>query len=249
MLTHSMTIKLIYRLFHDSLLLGTRAHTYFREVQHAHKYDPERIYPRHNIFDNTQLSTYQYEFFESPFVRPLWTYTNRLIGDMHLQTQVSNLDELFLAIHDLGGQSVLKNIINLNLITLTLKAIWNTYVGQMEKWRTHPILEVKRYMRRKLITSYKTQLRMEIDALPYHIHTIEIHDTYKDYDFKRTTERQKCMLKTYSCNKKRLRKSEAKAYRNTWAQTGLVMIKRTQPPNPADMLDIGPIILIGIPPV
>ena len=61
---------------------------------------------------------------------------------------------------------------------------------------------------------------MEIDSLPHHISTIEIHDIYKDYAFKRVTERQKCMLKAYTYNKKRLKKTEAAAYTKTWPKIG-----------------------------
>ena len=75
MLTHSMTKKLIVRLLSDALLMGERAHKYFIEVQHAYKFDPERIYPVYNIFDPLQRSTYQYEFFDNPMVSPYWTYT------------------------------------------------------------------------------------------------------------------------------------------------------------------------------
>ena len=137
---------------------------------------------------------------------------------------------------------------NLNLLTLTLKAIWNTYVGQMQKWRTLDLPQVKSYSRRKILTSYKTQLNAEIDQLPHHVNTIEIHDIYKDYPYKRVTERQKCLLKAYSYNKKRLRTEEAKAYNATWVKTGLVAIERHQQPSPHASLEVGPIIVMGLPP-
>ena len=223
MMTHSKTKKLVYRLYHDALLMGARANRYFHEVQHAHKYDPGRIYPRHNIFDITQPSTYQYEFFDAPLVRPLWAYTNRLIDKMGLPTKATTVDQVLIAIHEMGGKSHLLSIVNLNLITLTMKAIWNTYVGQMEKWRTHrqDIPTVQSYARRKIVTSYKTQIKYEINQIPHHVNTIEVHDIYKDSDLKRVTERQKCLLRTYSYNKKRLRKNEARAFKATWEKTGL----------------------------
>ena len=62
---------------------------------------------------------------------------------MQLRIKVTTLDEILLAIHDLGGKSNILAIININLITLTVKAIWNTYVAQMAKWRTDDIQSVK----------------------------------------------------------------------------------------------------------
>ena len=103
------------------------------QPQIAYHYDLGRIYPRHNIFDVNQVSSYQYEFFDSPLVQPLWAYTNRLLDDMHLTYKATTIDHIFIAIHDIGGKSNLPSIVNLNLLTLTLKAIWNTYVGQMGK--------------------------------------------------------------------------------------------------------------------
>ena len=78
--------------------------------------------------------------------------------------------------------------------------------------------------------------------------TIEVHDIYKDSDFKRVTERQKCLLRTYSYNKKRLRKNEARAFKATWEKTGLVAIERHQLPKPHVSLEIGPVIVMGVPP-
>ena len=232
--------------------MGARAHRYFYQVQHAHKYDLNRIYPTHNIFDPARRSTYQYEFFETPWVRPLWVYTNRLIDEMNLTTKATTTDQVLAAIHDLGGKSHLPSIINLNLITLTMKAVWNTYVGQilMDKWKKlrHDIPKIRSYASRKIVTSYKTQLRYEINQIPHHIHTIELHNIYKDYDHKRLTERQKCLLRAYSYNKKRLKKDEAKAFAATWEKTGLVAIERHQLPKPRASLKIGPIIVMGVPP-
>ena len=77
---------------------------------------------------------------------------------------------------------------------------------------------------------------------------LEVHDLYKDYDHKRVTERQKCLLRAYSYNKKRLRKEEVKAFNATWVKTGLVAIERHQGPTTRVSLDVGPIIVMGIPP-
>merc|ERR1712185_359521 len=162
------------RLLSDALLMGKRAHDYFIQVQHAHKFDPERICPTYHIFDCLQDSTYQFEFFDNPMVRPFWQYTNQLLQHMQLPYQVSTIDQALLAIYDLGGNSDINKIVNLNLITLTLKAIWNTYVGQMAKWRTHIIPKVKQYAKRKLMSSYKTQLQSEIYQLPHHLHSIKL---------------------------------------------------------------------------
>ena len=96
----------------------------------------------------------------------------------------------------------------------------------MEKWRTLSLPALKKYSRCKILSSYKTQLNYEIHQLPHHLNTIDIHDIYKDYEFKRVTERQKCMLKTYSYNKKRLRREEAIAYNKTWVKTWVISSNR-----------------------
>ena len=247
MMTHSMTIKLVFRILYDALLMGERARRYFYRVQHAHKFDPDRIYPAHNIFDPTSRSTYQYEFFEAPMAQALWRYTNDLIHQMQLRIKVTTIDDILLAIHDLGGKSNILAIININLITLTVKAIWNTYVAQMAKWRTDDIQSVKKYAEKKILSSYATQLRQEIYQLPHHLNTIKIYNVYKDQRH-RMLERDKCVMKTYTYNRKRLKDDQVKAYKNTWAKTRLITIEEGQQPNPHSTITIGPIIVMGPPP-
>ena len=80
--------------------MGERAHSYFINVQHAHNWDPSRVYPEHNIFDHTQRSTYQFEFFDNPILEPIWRHTNHLIEAMDLPRKVATIDEVFMAIYD-----------------------------------------------------------------------------------------------------------------------------------------------------
>ena len=144
---------------HDSLLMGERAHSYFINVQKAHHWDPSRVYPSHNIFDNTQRSTYQYEFFDNPVVQPLWRYTNSLIDAMGLPRKVATLNEVYMAIYDIGGNSDMNHILNLNLITLTLKSIWDVYVTQMQhhcKTNPTPLPKLAKMVQHKLPQAYKS---------------------------------------------------------------------------------------------
>ena len=170
-----------------------------------------------------------------------------LITSMSLTHTVTTIDQVMLAIYDLGGSSDIAKIVNLNLITLTMKAIWNTYVGQMEKWRKQPIPTVRKYTRRKLISSYKTQLQTEIYQLPHHLHSIKLHNFYKDKSIPSTLERDKVVAPAYSYKRKRLSKAETKAFRALWVKTGLVTIDESDGPSPTCKLNLGPIIVMGRP--
>ena len=117
----------------------------------------------------------------------------------------------------------------------------------MGKWRTLSLPDLKKSPDARY--SHHTKHNYEIHPLPHHLNTIDIHGIYKDYEFKRVTERQKCMLKTYSYNKKRLRREEAIAYSKTWVKTGLVAIERHQQPTMRASLEVGPIIVMGLPPL
>ena len=228
-LTHSMDKKLLFRILHDAVQMGTRAIKYFYEVQHAHKYDPGRIYPRFSILFPTFESTLQFEFFQHPFVVPLWQYTNTLIDIMGLPKKASSLDQALLLIYDLGNSSKITNILNINLIVLTLKAIWDTYVHQMKLWRrgdhTHKIAQA---IKKLLTKNYHSKLRYEMNQLPHHLHTLQVHNPYKDARH-RLLEREKAVLPTYSFNRKRLKDREIKAYKATWGKTNLVKLEGRQP--------------------
>ena len=76
---------------------------------------------------------------------------------------------------------------------------------------------------------------------------MKIHNIYKDQRH-RILERDKCVMQTYSYNRKRLKPEEAHAYRDTWAQTHLVTIDEGQPPNRNLTLKISPIIVMGASP-
>ena len=242
-MTHTMTTKLIFRLLYGALLMGEVAYKYFREVQFAHRWDPSRIYPTHNIFDPGRRSTYQYEFFETPLAAMLWRYTNRLIDHMNLSVKCTTIDQVLLAIYDIGGNSDINKVINLNLITLTLKAIWNTYHQQMRKWTAQKeIVAIMAYSKSQIVRFYKSQLRIEIEQLPHHINTIKIYNRYKDRRHA-TLERDKCVMRVFKYNRKRLRRSIIEAFEATWVKTGLVKIEGQNPSS----LQIGPILVMGNP--
>ena len=228
-LTHSMDKKLMFRILHDGVLMGTRAVKYFYEVQHAHRFDPSRIYPTFSILFPTFESSLHFEFFQHPFVTHLWQYTDTLIDIMGLGKKAHSLDQALLLIYELGNSSAIKNILNINLVVLTLKAIWDTYVHQMNIWRRgDPIHKIAPTIRKLILKNYYTRLKYEIYQLPHHLHTIQVHNPYKDPRH-RFLEREKAVMPTYTFNRKRLKKREIKAYEATWCKTNLVTLEGRRP--------------------
>ena len=78
--------------------------------------------------------------------------------------------------------------------------------------------------------------------------TLKIHNVYKDQRH-RILERDKCVMQTYTCNRKKLKPPEAQAYTNTWVKTSIVAIEEGQPPDQDPMLRVSPIIVMGLPPL
>ena len=121
------------------------------------------------------------------------------------------------------------HIININIIVLTLKAIWDTYVEQMHMWsRGDPTAVIAKQVRKLMRKNYCKKLRYEIDQLPHHLHTLKIHNPYKDARH-RILEREKAVLPTYSCNRKKLKDTEVKAFQATWCKTNLVTLEGRRP--------------------
>lgn len=100
-------------------------------------------------------STLEFEFFHNPLVQPLWQFTNRMIQHMRLPKMATTIDEALLIIYDLGGTSNIEHIININLIFLTLKTIWDTYVYQMNHWRKTPRGMLLKRVKSKYRSSYR----------------------------------------------------------------------------------------------
>ena len=75
---------------------------------------------------------------------------------------------------------------------------------------------------------------------------MKIHNVYKDKRH-RILERDKCVLPTYTYNRKKLKPKEAKAYTNTWCKTNVVAIEEGQPPDQDPTLITSPIIVMGLP--
>ena len=59
-----------------------------------------------------------------------------------------------------------------------------------------------------------SQIKHEIYQLPHHINTLEVHNPYKDKDHY-TLERDKCVMKTFSYNRKKLKRQQAHVYEIT----------------------------------
>ena len=120
-----------------------------------------------------------------------------------------------------------------------MKAIWDTYVYQMNAWeKGTPVTQLLKRTKAKLKSSYGSYLWQEINQLPYHIHTLRYFNPYKDRRHV-ILEREKSVMQTYRSNRKRLKKKEIDAFEAHWVHTGLVtIIKEDQQPT---SLQIGPV--------
>ena len=242
LLTHSMTKKMILRLFHNALKMGVNEVRYYIDKLKAQDWNPTIIPFDTHLYDVTHQSTYDYEFFEADIVQPLWQHTNMLIRCMNLPRTVKTVDETLLAIYDLGGSSDIMKIINLNLITLTMKTIWNEYNNRMTHRTSIPRQQLKAKSLKWLSRYYTSQLRQEIYQLPHHHYTLHRDNPYKDKRH-RMLEREKAVQPTFQYNRKNIKQSHQQYYENTWMKTRLVTLDE----HPPATLTIGPIQLASPP--
>ena len=166
---------------------------------------------------------------------------------MGLPRKVATLNEVYMAIYDIGGNSDMNHILNLNLITLTLKSIWDVYVTQMQhhcKTNPTPLPKLAKMVQHKLPQAYKSYLINEIMQLTYHHNTLQVHNPYKD-GRQAMLEREKVVHRKHKFNRRRLKPDEITAYADLWVKTSIVAINGR---HPAAVLEISPIpIWVGSP--
>ena len=110
-----------------------------------------------------------------------------------MTTNLKHISLLPTIIHQLGSQSDIMSIINLNIIVLTLKAIWNAHVQKMRLVHELPLDKLEKQITKILTTEYKKLLIQEIHALFGNQRTIIINNRYKDQRHK-TSEKDKIVL-------------------------------------------------------
>ena len=131
-------VQFIFNIIHESAYIAEQAIKHQRRIK-MHEWNPMRVYPDTCIMHTTHtLTTVQHELFGCCIVQPIWEHTNKIITQMDGTIKVSNMTQLYTHIIHIGQQKfasvkhALQVHTNINIILITIKTIWNTYIHKMK---------------------------------------------------------------------------------------------------------------------
>ena len=156
---------------------------------------------------------------------------------MQLTRKMDSFNDLWAIITLIGDSSNVEHILNVNLLCLTVKSIWNAYVSTMKRYQqsnlTEPVFTPSCVL--SLLDCYWIELCKEIKGYTRILHIIIVRERFSDLripGIRPINERMHALM-----NKPALRfyfkpydltQSQAQAYHDKWTKTDIVSIEQTQ---------------------
>ena len=173
------TVQLLYNIIHKSAYLADQARQHQLHI-HMNQWAPQRVYPINCVLHN-DMSNIQHEIFDCHYIQHIWNHSNLLIDQMQGQIKAKNINELLIHITNIqhtdkpNGFSfveMFRTHVNLNIILLTIKSIWDTYLYKMKLYQENDTDIINKTLK-KLNQIYAVQLNYEISLMFAHRHTIK----------------------------------------------------------------------------
>lgn len=211
------TKQMIFRLLHNALYMADQARTHQLRRGFAH-WAPQKLYPTQCVLCGAQ-STVQHEFFDCPYIKRNWEYTNRLIRQMQLTVTIDSIPNLWAAILMLPKTDCLKHITNINLITLTMKSIWVTYIRKMYHYQQNtPLPERLLKFTRESQENYSREVTHEIYQYANH---------HKQIINKVLDARAKALQTPFYFNPTKIPQALADTFRHVWCHSDIVSLQQS----------------------
>ena len=159
-----------------------------------------------------------------------------MIDQMQLQYKVNSFIDLWAVLTRIGDPSQLKHIINVNLLCLTIKTIWDAYVITMKRYQQNNVHEplFTPWCVLSILDNYWIELTNEIKAHARIVYIIKTRNRFSD---QRTpgsppplNERTQALMnrptlrfyfKPYG-----LTQTQAGAYHEHWTKTDIVTVEQ-----------------------
>ena len=229
LLTPRIIIQFINNLIHQSAYIAEHAIRHQHRIQ-LHINKPHLVYPNTSVLDGTPTDTHR-ELFTCYYVKHIWTHTNYLIDQLQGTMKVSSLHDLYKCIIQINDRKftsikdALKEHININLIMLTIKTIWDTYIYKMKLHQdtdNHIITKTLKHLNK----TYNVQLNYEISSIFSHRHTIQKQSRSRfDTPAPRIDARQKVTWPHCHDHKWKFNNRLLDIINDTWLKTYLVTVE------------------------
>ena len=151
---------------------------------------------------------------------------------MNVSMKITNMTQLYTHIINIGQQqfTTIKHAIqvhtNINIILITIKAIWNTYIQKMKlRQQGDNTTDIKNKIIKFIKTSYNTELSLEIAQSFNHYSLLTKQARGRAHlNLPRISERQKILWPESKQSKLKFNNKYLSIINDTWAKTNLVTI-------------------------
>ena len=242
---------LVIKAIHNAIYVADWATNYQSATLGMRHWAPEKIYPKICVLHDVALdvtTSVDHEFFTCSRIVNVWEYSytliNKIIGHGGLKPRTWN-DTLGM-IHDIGDSPDVLHVLNINIILVTLKTVWDTYHQKM-LWYQEGVSTVDLVVRcdAHLISRYKRRVINEICMTPHHAQAITKYARHKGNAGRATGARELIFRPFEPVDLKNLSPEHAKLFEDTRVKSHLIKLSRQRG---KAALEFQPIRIPPIPP-